>query len=157
MPAPSCSTPATCPALCSQRSLPPARAEAVLHVISELCVLMEVHRQSNTQRIRMPLGAFCPSEHSCQASTRLRSRTSLHTSPWPPFQSQPPSRRSFFCHHEFFSVCLGVVFFFGLSRSMQKFQGQESNQSRSSDPAGSLTARPPGNSLIVFLILIEMV
>ena len=46
---------------------------------------------------------------------------------------------------------LGAIFYlffiFGYAHSMQKFLGEGSNPSYSSDASKSLTTKPPGNSL----------
>ena len=55
-----------------------------------------------------------------------------------------------------FSSQIFSFFFFGFTHGMQKFLGQGSNLSYSSNPsysrdnAGSLTTRPPGNSLLSY-------
>ena len=45
------------------------------------------------------------------------------------------------------------VFFFGCAHGIQKFLGQGSNLSHSSDDAKSLTTRTPGNSCVCLLLL----
>ena len=45
-----------------------------------------------------------------------------------------------------------VCVYFGHAHSMQKFPGQGLNPHHSSDNAGFLTARPPGNSYLYFYI-----
>lgn len=55
------------------------------------------------------------------------------------------------------SSCILVYFFFvlffGHLQGMRKFLGQRLNWSHNSDNTESLTSRPPGNSLAVFLKL----